>query len=134
MGEANANVLISEGHENKSYNIANDVNYSFQDMADILSELAKKKIIYTNPNQDSYIDSLKASGLPEHMAQIASGFSIAMRDGDFDLPGNDLKNLLGRKPIVIKFNLQQIFYINIGRAHVLTQFINANPVYSLLLT
>ncbi len=110
MGEANANVLTSEGHENKIYNIANDVDYSFQDMADILSELAGKKITYTNPDPGSYIDSLKSAGLPELMVRAATGFSAAMRDGDLDLPSDELKNLLGRKPTDLKVYLQQTYF------------------------
>jgi NAD(P)H dehydrogenase (quinone) len=110
MGEANAHVLTSEGHENKIYNIANERDYSFQDVADILSELAGRKITYQQPDHDSYIDALKAAGFPEHMAQIAIQFSTAMRNGDFDLPGNDLKNLLGRKPADLRLYLQQAYF------------------------
>lgn len=110
MGEANANVLMSEGHENRTYNIANEVDYSFGDIADILSGLTGNKITYTDPDQGSYINSLKAAGLPEHMVQMATGFSTAMRNGDFDVPGDDLKNLLGRKPADLKMYLQQAYF------------------------
>jgi NAD(P)H dehydrogenase (quinone) len=110
MGEANANILINQGHENKSYNIANETAWSFQDMADILSELAGKQVSYTNPDHGSYIDSLKAAGLPELKVRAASLFSAAMRNGDFMLPGNELKSLLGRKPTDLKTYLQQTYH------------------------
>jgi NAD(P)H dehydrogenase (quinone) len=110
MGEANANVLTGEGHEDRIYNIASDVDYSFQDLADMLSQLAGEKITYTNPDPGSYIESLKAAGLPNLKIQVAKGFSTAMRNGDFDLPSNDLKNLLGRKPAGLKQYLQQTYF------------------------
>lgn len=110
MGEANASILINQGHENKSYNIANETAYSFQDMADILSELAGKKVSYTDPDHGSYIDSLKATGLPELKVRAASLFSVAMRNGDFMLPGNELKSLLGRRPTGLKTYLQQTYF------------------------
>src|SRR5690606_21815707 len=71
MGEANANILINQGHENKSYNIANEIAYSFQDMADILSELAGRQVSYTDPDHGSYIDSLKVASLPELKVRAA---------------------------------------------------------------
>ena len=110
MGEANASVLISEGHENKVYNIANDTAWSFLDVADILSELAGKTITYTNIDPGSYIASLRAAGLPEHVVQIVAGFSTAMREGDFDLPSGELKDLLGRKPTDLKVYLRQAYF------------------------
>ncbi|MDJ1501743.1 SDR family oxidoreductase [Xanthocytophaga agilis] len=109
MGEANANVLTTEGHEDRIYSIASEVDYSFQDIADILSELSGKRITYTNPDNTRFTESLKAAGLPNHIVQIAIGFSTAMRNGDFDVPGTDLKNLLGRKPAGLKEYLQQTY-------------------------
>lgn len=109
MGEANANVLMSGGHENKRYNIASDIDYSFQNVADILSELAGKEITYTQPDHGSYMGFLRAAGFPEHMVQVATAFSTAMRNGDFALPGDDLKNLLGRKPAELSVYLQQAY-------------------------
>lgn len=109
MGEANANVLTGNGHENKIYNIASDAAYSFQDMADMLTDLSGRKITYTNPDHASYLDSLRAAGIPEHMTAIAAGFSTAMHNGDFELPSEELKDLLGRKPVDLKTYLQQTY-------------------------
>jgi NAD(P)H dehydrogenase (quinone) len=109
MGEANANVLTADGHTNKTYNIANTVNYSFQDIADIISVLTGKKIVYINPDLDSYIDTLKANAVPEMMIKAVTGFSTAMRDGDFNVPGNDLADLLGREPIKLREYLQSVY-------------------------
>jgi NAD(P)H dehydrogenase (quinone) len=108
-------VLSSEGHENEIYNIANEVHYSFQDVADMLSALAGKKVSYTEPAPGSYTDSLRAAGFPEHVAQIATAFSTAMRNGDFDLPGDALKNLLGRKPTDLKVYLQQAYFDSVTK-------------------
>jgi len=110
MGEANANILTSRGHENRSYNIANETAWSFQDMADILSTLAGKKVSYTSLGHEDYIDSLKAAGLPELRIRAASLFSAAMRNGDFTLPGNELESLLGRKPTGLDTYLQRAYF------------------------
>jgi NAD(P)H dehydrogenase (quinone) len=109
MGEANANVLVNEGHEKKVYNIANDVGYSFAEMVGILSAAAGRTIPYHQPEPARYIDLLTAAGLPAHLTQVAAGFSTAMRNGEFDLASDDLKRLLGRKPAGLELYLQQTY-------------------------
>jgi NAD(P)H dehydrogenase (quinone) len=102
MGEANANVLTGDGHENKTYNIANTIGYSFQDIADIISELTGKEIAYTNPDLGDYLEALKAKAVSEMMVKTVAGISTAMRNGDFDIPGNDLAELLRREPTKLR--------------------------------
>jgi len=111
MGEAIANVLTAEDHENQTYNITNTLAYSLQDMADILSKLTGKEIPYTSPDLGVYIEALKAKGVGEMMVKTVIGLSTAMRNGDFDVPGNDLATLLERKPIGLREYLQST-YIN----------------------
>lgn len=98
MGEAISNILMLDGHENKIYNIANVVSYSFQDIAAMLSRLSGKSIEYQQCDDKTYMQTLQARGIPEHMARIAIGFATAMCNNDFNVPGDDLKNLLDRLP------------------------------------
>lgn len=109
MGEANANVLTRQGHENKTYNIGSPVSYSFQDIARILSDIKGNVVPYNSPDLSSYIEELKANGAPEIMIKAVTGFSAAMRNGDFDLPGNDLANILGREPADISGFLKSVY-------------------------
>jgi NAD(P)H dehydrogenase (quinone) len=109
MGEAIANVITAIGHENKTYNITNTVAYTFRDIADALSELSGKAIGYTSPDINSYIDMLKAKGASEMMIKAVSGISAGIRNGDFDVAGNDLTKLLGRKPTELKTYLSSIY-------------------------
>ena len=109
MGEAIANVLTRDGHINKVYNIGAEKSYSFYDIASELSELSGKKITYTEAEPTAFVEQLKQSGMPEMMRNMFVGFSTAMRNGDFDVPTDDLKNLLGRKPGSLNEYLQFAF-------------------------
>ena len=109
MGEANAIVLTTDGHRNKTYNIGSPASYSFADLAAMLSAISGRAIDYTSSDPDDYIDNLKAKGLPEMTIKVVTGFSAAMRNGDFDVPVDDLANLLGRKPAGLSGFLKSVY-------------------------
>jgi NAD(P)H dehydrogenase (quinone) len=109
MGEAIANVLTQEGHINRTYDIGAEKSYSFYDIAAELSERSGKTITYTDAEPDAFAQALKQSAMPEKMRNIFIAFSTAMRNGDFDVPTCDLKNLLGREPMSLKQYMQLAF-------------------------
>lgn len=43
---AAATVLTEEGHENKTYNLVSNQPWSFDDLAQILSEVSGKKVVH----------------------------------------------------------------------------------------
>ena len=54
MGEAIANILVQDNHENKIYNITGDIAYSYANVAQTLSELANQKIDYVDLDEILY--------------------------------------------------------------------------------
>ena len=98
MGAAGAAVLTGTGHENRSYEIANDTAYSFYDIAKILSTLTGKAIQYVLPDAEAFGTALAAAGVPAEAIQLTTGFSTGIGQGEFDFPSTDLEKLLGRKP------------------------------------
>ncbi|ULQ52069.1 SDR family oxidoreductase [Flavihumibacter fluvii] len=102
MAEAAANILSTEGHENKSYIVANDATYTLYDVARILGELTGKKISNINPAAEVYIDTLSKAGVPVEYVGMFAGFSEAIKQGEFDTSASDLEKLIGRKPTSLK--------------------------------
>lgn len=98
MAEAAARILTGEGHENKEYVIANTSNSSMDDVAAILSQLSGKKITYTSPATEVYIDTISKAGMPMEYAQVFASFCEAIKQGEFDTATSDLEKLIGRKP------------------------------------
>lgn len=98
MAEAFANVLSTAGHENKTYDISNVESYSYQDVADALSAHSGKSITYNDVSVADFSKALTEAGVPEAMIGFSIGFATATKDGDFNIPNNQLEQLLGRKP------------------------------------
>ncbi len=109
MAEATANVLTTEGHENKEYAFSNTENVSFQDVADVLSEISGKKIAYVNPTSEIYVDALTKAGVPAEYIGMFAGFAESIKQGEFNAAKTDLEKLLGRKPTSLKTYMAQVY-------------------------
>lgn len=109
MGEAIANVLLQDGHENKTYAITGNALYSFRDIADELSTLSGKTVTYTDANATDYADKLKQANVPEYVIYMLGGFGADIKNKQFEIVSNDLEALLGRKPSALKEGLKRIY-------------------------
>jgi NAD(P)H dehydrogenase (quinone) len=109
MAEAAANILTGQGHENKTYTIANTENYTLQDAATILQEITGKPVPYVNPTVADYTNALTQVGVPAEYASIFASFSEAIRQGEFDASTTDLEKLLGRKPATLRDYLTSVY-------------------------
>lgn len=110
MAEATANVLITSGHEGKSYDLLNIEAYSYDDVAQILSEINKETIRYYSPSKQEFLNTLVEAGIvmPEEYVNILLG----QANGETDMTGQDLLSLLGRKPTGLKTFLEGYYYNN----------------------
>jgi NAD(P)H dehydrogenase (quinone) len=108
MGEANAVVLTTPGHENKEYVIAAETAFSFAEIANLLSDILGKTIAYNQPEVSSYVARLVQDGFPDDAAYLAR-FAGAIAKGEFDTKKSDVKQLLGRSPIGLKDFLRTIY-------------------------
>lgn len=102
MAEAAANILISEGHENKDYLISNTEAVTFHDIARIISEASGKEVGYISPDSETFVEVLTKAGLPAEMIGVTAGFAEAFKQGEFSSTETDLETLLGRKPGSVK--------------------------------
>ncbi len=113
MAEAAVNVLTSTGHENKEYNISNTGAWTFQQVADTISQVSGKNISYTSPARETYKSVLTQAGVPELYVNMFAGFAEAIRIGEFDsATGTDLEKLLGRKPVSLESYLSTVYSKN----------------------
>lgn len=109
MAEATANVLASEGHENKAYSFSNTENISLVEIAEMLSEIAGRDIKYSNPSKENYIEVLSKTAIPTEYLDLFVGFAEAIQQDEFSSKKTDLENLLGRKPTNAKDFLTQLY-------------------------
>jgi len=109
MGEAAANALLQNGHENKTYELTAGDLYSYEDVADALSALKRKTVTYTDADPVTFPARLKEFGLPEIVVLLVTSFSADVKNHQFEIVTKDLEKLLGRKPASLKEGLKEVF-------------------------
>ena len=110
FAEASANLLIdSTAHENKTYEFASPVSYSFYDVASALSEVLGKEIVYAKPTVEEYKTTLTNAGVPAEGVGFFAAFAENIALGELDIPDNTVEKLLGRKPTGMSEFLRSIY-------------------------
>lgn len=93
--EAAAVVLVGEGHENKTYELAGDEAYTLTELAAEISRQTGKTIPYNNLTETQYADILINFGLPAGLAEmLADSDTGASKGGLFD-DAHVLSKLIG---------------------------------------
>lgn len=110
MGEAIANALLMESNSDKKiYNLTGDSSYSFNDIANALTELSNKNVEYKNLSDIEYEQLLIKKGLPENVVKKTIGFITDIKNGQESQISNDMEKLLGRNPTDLKNGLKLLF-------------------------
>jgi NAD(P)H dehydrogenase (quinone) len=109
MAEATANILTGSTHAGKTYHFTNLEAFSYQEVAQLLSEITGKTINYISPTADEYAQTLTKHGVPADFIGLFSSFAIAQANGELEMVGSDLEHLLGRKPTSVKTFLSQVY-------------------------
>lgn len=109
MGEAMANVLTADGHENKTYLITGGQSYSFREIAQMLSELSGKGITYTSPDPLVFKSQLKEYGVSEEDIYFSTMFAAGIKNNEYDVYDSTLERLLGRTPVSLKDYLKEVY-------------------------
>lgn len=109
MAEAVSNILSTENFKEKEYDFTNSKAITYQEIADVISEVTGKKINYISPTAEEYAKTLSQFGLPEEVIGIFSSFAVAQAQNELDKESSDLEELLGRKPLSIQQFLEDLF-------------------------
>ena len=109
MGEAIANLLIQDNHENKTYNITGDIAYSYAEIAEILGEISHKNINYVDLEEMAYGQFLTDIHLPEFLIYLTKGTVVDIKQHQYEVNSSDLKMLLGRPPLDLKSALKELY-------------------------
>lgn len=102
IAEGIANILVSTGHENKTYNFTPSTIYSFQDIAKILSELTANSIEYIDISLDAFAEGMRKYHVPEYVISLSSELASLIKENALLKPDRQLEKLLGREPVDVK--------------------------------
>ena len=109
MGEAIANVLATEGHENKTYLLTMLPSYSFREIAEILSDLSGKNVPYISPGPKEYQAQFQEYGVSDGDIWYSLLLAAIIKNNEYDITGSDLEKLLGYKPTDLRTYLKETF-------------------------
>lgn len=109
LGEAIANALIQNDHENKVYELVGSQTYSYQDIADELSQLKTIPVEYHNLTEEAYQQLLKRIGLPEFLIYLTHGTVVDIKHRQYEVQSQDLEQLLGRPSQSLKSMLASLY-------------------------
>jgi len=112
MGEATANLLMQSGHEGKTYDITGSASYSYQDIAQALSQLSGQPVPYHDAAPEAFKQQLQAVGLPEFLRYLTVGTVLDIKDHQYEVHSDALRLLLGRDPAGLQAMLQEVFALN----------------------
>ncbi len=109
MAEIAANIIASNGHENKIYEISAEEAFSYGDIAKIISEITGEEIKFVSPSVDEFVETMKKAGVPEQAIGMSVGFAQAIKAREFETTNPEISKLLGRKPTSIKDFLKKVY-------------------------
>ena len=109
LAETSANVLTGKGHEGKTYVLASPINYSFHDLADILSSISGKTVQYISPSAEEYVQAMTRAGISAEYLSYFKNFAAAIKENEFRTASTDLPALLNREPMRMEVFLQQVY-------------------------
>lgn len=94
--EAAVKVLVTQGHEGKTYELAGNVAWTLSDLAAELSKQSGKQIAYHDLPQDEYAQKLAGFGLPEGFAAAIASWDVGAAHGALYDDSHTLSQLIGR--------------------------------------
>ena len=106
--EAAAVVLVETGHANKIYELGGDKSVTLSELADEISVVIGKKVVYLDLPEDEYKEKLISLGLPEAYASILSDSDVwAAKNALFD-DSKELSKLIRRPTTELKETISAI--------------------------
>lgn len=109
IGEAMANILLSEACENKIYHFTGNTAYTFYDIASTLTTLSGKEVKYTNVTIAAFEEMMQQRNLPLQVIQKIVDFITDIKHQQEANIYSDLEVKLGRKPLGLEDGLKLLF-------------------------
>ena len=89
-------VLRTEGHAGRTYELAGDHPWTFDDLAVAIGGIVGREVRHRRVEPDEHLTLLVAAGVPDETAQFLVALDSDIRDGLLAGGVTDLSDLLGR--------------------------------------
>lgn len=98
LGVAIAEILSSNDHNGKSYNLTGGEALDHEEVAAIFTEVKGEKVVYSNPTAAIYVDRMEEKGWTREAAEYCIWLFDRVKEGSEEVVSNDFEQLVGRKP------------------------------------
>jgi NAD(P)H dehydrogenase (quinone) len=106
---AAATVLTEEGHENKTYELTASQPWSFDELAQLLSQASGKRVIHRSISESEMGAELKQSGMPEGFIPFQIMIYRTIANGEFASTSEDLQKLIGSAFTPLEASVRELF-------------------------
>ena len=107
FAEALAVVVTRSGHENRTYSLTGDTDYTYADLAAAMSEVLGKPVTYQSVSPEQYQSILTSAGLDAGTAGFLAALDQNMGAGIMSSTGDDLARLIGHPSMSLTEGLRQ---------------------------
>ena len=90
--------MSTEGHEGGAYDITGPRSLGQNDVAALLGEVSGRPVEAVAVDDETFVQGLAASGMPEPAARSVATFGRAIREGYISEASGAVENLTGRPP------------------------------------
>lgn len=94
--DAAAVVALAEGQAGKVYELAGDVAWTYDELAQAATTLLGHEVTYQAVSEDQLAEQLRAAGLPEGTAGFVAALDAGIAAGGLDSDDHTLAKLIGR--------------------------------------
>ncbi|OCB78313.1 NAD(P)-dependent oxidoreductase [Flavobacterium piscis] len=97
IAELSVEILVTEGHENKFYEVSGEKAYSFEEVAELISVSSGININYVSPMEEDFKKALKDFGVPDYAIELSVLSAKAIVEGEFEKTSDIFHNIMGKK-------------------------------------
>lgn len=102
IGAVAAHVLTTPGHENQAYELTGQDALTYDEVAEIFSEVLGRKISYSHPSLLSFARRMKQRGYAWGYVAVTAFLYLSTRLGSAAKVTDEVRRLLGRDPITMR--------------------------------
>jgi NAD(P)H dehydrogenase (quinone) len=96
LAEALAVVVTTDGHDNQTYSLSGDTNFTYADIAEAMSAILERDVTYVPVSPEELRTQLEGAGLDGGLAGFLVGLDESIAAGTFARVDDDLTRLIER--------------------------------------
>ncbi len=101
VADAAVQALTGQGHDRRTYTLTGARACDLRDVADMLTTVLGRRIVYRNPGVPAFLRHMRASGRPFAVGWVMTGVYTAARLGLAAAVTPDLPQMIGRPPTTL---------------------------------